>query len=125
MGEYMKIEIPKWLEKDINMLIVQKGKKYVQECIESMVYKEKQIFFEGLKNKYIRNKLTAKEFFTLTGSIPSKEMYMQRREVLKYTTNAYQERFYLKVLAENGDNFGYADEYFSEIIQKVEFENNY
>jgi hypothetical protein len=124
MGECMEIEIPKWLEKSINMLIVQKGKKYLQECIESMIYKEKQLFFEELKKEYIRNKLTGKEFFTLTGSLPSKEMHIQRRDVLKYTADAYQERFYLKVLAENGDNFGYADEYFSEIIQKVEFENN-
>jgi hypothetical protein len=120
----MEIKIPKWLEKDMNMLIVQKGKKYIQDCIGSMIYREKQAFFEELKKDYIKNEMTGKEFLSLTGCLPSKDMQIQRFENLRYYKDSFQERFYLKLLAENGDQFGYADEYFREVIQKIESETS-
>jgi hypothetical protein len=118
------IKIPKRLEKDIDMLINQKGIKFLQDYLELGIYSAKQELYKEYIKDYIKDKMTGREFFALTKFLPTREMQFQRLKNIKKKEDKFIEAFYLKILAENGDEFGYTDEYFSEIILKVEEENS-
>jgi ribosomal protein S19 len=114
------IKVPKRLEKDINMILTQKGVKFLQEFIDTAVICAKQEIYKEHIKEYINDKMTGKEFYALTNFLPTREMNYHRLTNIKKKEEKFIEAFYLKILAENGDYFGYTDEYFSEIILKIE-----
>ena len=117
---HMELRLGAGLKATIQLILQHKGQRYFKERIEQTIVELKQEVYQDFKAEYINNKMTAREYKALTGDLPDAQMHHMRIHTLKDIKDAYQERFYLTLLAQNQDHFGHADEYFAEILTQVE-----
>jgi hypothetical protein len=120
----MNIKLGNGLKREVDFITLHKGEEIIKRKMEEVIYNLKREIYEDFKRDYVLNKMTGREYKALTGFLPDKEMQKLRLLTLQDFKECYQERFYLKLLLENGDDFGYADEYFREIMVKVEGESS-
>ncbi|MGM5488566.1 MAG: hypothetical protein ACQESG_06465 [Nanobdellota archaeon] len=113
----MKLRLSKPAVRDLHTIGVHRGENYIRDKVEEVLYMEKKKLHQEFREQYIKNRMTGREFYALTGMQPTREMHRKR---LEQNDIQHPEYYYLQILSENGDYFGYADDYFREVILEVE-----